>query len=271
MRFATAASAAGGWWWLTERVEYSDDDDRLFALNERTYHHADRSSSRETGKYRDVEVLPYSDEQMSEIASTYDNEWRRGADKLRINDLEIGRELPQIVKGPLTLTDIICYHVGLGWGGMLAGPLKLAYKNRKRIPGFYTRNNLNVYDVAQRCHWENEFAQELGQPAAYDYGAMRTNWMVHLLTNWMGDDAWISSLSARARRFNYIGDTQWMRGRVETVHSERVPPSVDVTVEGVNQRNETTCTGRATVLVSTAGGSPPPLPELSACDFRDPL
>ena len=41
---------------------------------------------------------------MSEIASTYDNEWRRGADKLRINDLEIGEELPQIVKGPLTLT-----------------------------------------------------------------------------------------------------------------------------------------------------------------------
>ena len=100
---------------------------------------------------------------------------------------------------------------------------------------------------------------------------MRTNWMVHLLTNWMGDDAWISSLSARAAPFQLHRRHPVDARPVETVHSERVPPSVDVTVEGVNQRNETTCTGRATVLVSTAGGSPPPLPELSACDFRDPL
>jgi acyl dehydratase len=256
---------------LTQRVEYSDFDGRLFALNERSYHHADRKASGESGKYRDLKILPYSDEQMEEIGQAYDAEWRRGEDKLRVSDVAVGDEVPQIVKGPLTVTDVICYHVGLGWGGMSAGPLKLAYKNRKRIPGFYTRNSLNAYDVAQRCHWESEFAQELGHPTAYDYGAMRTNWMIHLLTNWMGDDCWISRLSSRVRRFNYMGDTQWMRGRVERVDTEATVPSVDVVVEGVNQRGETTTTGTATVLLCGADGSAPDLPDLGVGDLPERL
>ena len=49
---------------------------------------------------------------------------------------------------------------------------------------------------AQRCHWDDEWAQRMGHPAAYDYGVMRTNWMAHLVTDWMGDDAWIWKVSA---------------------------------------------------------------------------
>jgi acyl dehydratase len=120
--------------------------------------------------------------------------------------------------------------------------------------------------VAQRCHWEAEFAQELGHPAAYDYGAMRTNWTGHLITNWMGDDAWISRLSTRIRRFNYVGDTQWMRGRVESIDVAVVPAEVHLVLEAVNQRGETTCQGTATVLLSSSDGVVPELPTVSSLD-----
>jgi acyl dehydratase len=255
----------------THRVEYTDDEDRLFAVNERSYHHADRKASGDSGKYRELQIVPYTEEQLEEIGRAYDAEWRRGPEKLLVIDVSVGSELPKIVKGPLTTTDIICYHVGIGWGGVTTGPLKLAHKNQKRKPGFYTRNSLNVFDVAQRCHWEQDYAQELGHPAAYDYGAMRTNWMVHLLTNWMGDDAWISRLSARARRFNYIGDTQWMQGRVERVEPSGSSPSVDIAVEGINQRGETTFTGDATILLCDSDGARPVLPELRVDDLPDRL
>lgn len=250
----------------TMRVVYFDDADHLYAVNDRTYDYADRAKSGSTGKYRDIQIPPYTDEQMEEIESAYDAEWRRGADPLRASDVTVGHELPTIVKGPLTLTDILCYHIGTGWGGS-AGPLKLAYQTRKRRPGFYTRNSLNVPDVAQRCHWEAEYAQQLGHPAAYDYGAMRTNWMVHLVTNWMGDDAWISRLSTEARRFNYIGDTQWIRGRVTDVRSDVPPACVDVEMEGTNQRGEVTCRGNASVLLSSANGDAPDLPDLAIDDI----
>jgi acyl dehydratase len=251
---------------LTHRILYTDDDGQIFALNERDYHHADRKASGETGKYRDIKIAPYSDEEMDAIGAAYENEFRRGAERLRVDQVSAGDELPEIVKGPLTVTDIMAYHVGLGWGGMGGGPLRLAHKNRKRVPGFYTKNSLNVFDVAQRCHWESEFAQELGHPAAYDYGAMRTNWTGHLITNWMGDDAWISRLSTRIRRFNYVGDTQWMRGRVESVDAASVPAEAKLVLEAVNQRGETTCQGTATVLLSSADGDVPELPVVSSLD-----
>ena len=71
----------------------------------------------------------------------------------------------------------------------------------------------------------------------------------------------------RAPRFNYIGDTQWMRGRIERVEAASSLPAVDVSIEGVNQRGETTCTGEATVLLCGPDGVPPLLPELRIDDL----
>ena len=41
---------------------------------------------------------------------------------------------------------------------------------------------------------------------------MRETWLIHLCTDWMGDDAWLWKLDCEFRRFNYVGDTQWLRG-----------------------------------------------------------
>ena len=50
---------------------------------------------------------------------------------------------------------------------------RLGYKNRKRIAPFYIKNEMGVWDVAQRLHWDNEWAKAIGNPLAYDYGVMR--------------------------------------------------------------------------------------------------
>ena len=43
----------------------------------------------------------------------------------------------------------------------------------------------------QRVHWDPEFARRSGNPTTFDYGRMRETWMIHLCTDWMGDDAWL--------------------------------------------------------------------------------
>lgn len=253
---------------LPHRLVYTDGDGVLYAVYEQTYHHADRKASGEKGKYRETKIEPYSEEALAEIAEAYDNEFTRGAEKLLVSDVSVGDELPLMVKGPLTVTDVIAYHVGASSGAM---PLKLAHQSSRRKPGFYVKNKLNVADLALRCHWEDEYAQYLGHPAAYDYGLMRTNWVIHYLTNWIGDDGWISRMSSQTRRFNYIGDTQWFRGRVVAIDAEGDAPSVDVTIEGVNQRGETTTLGKATVLVCRADGTVTTLPEMSLNDLPERL
>src|SRR5437667_11132938 len=101
-----------------------------------------------------------------------------------------------------------------------------------------------------RCHWEDEMAQQSGNPMAYDFGVLRHAWLCHLITNWMGDEAWLWKIDNRIRRFNYIGDTTWFRGEVvgKSVDADG-NHLVELDVQGVNQREEVNSSGRATVLL----------------------
>ena len=51
----------------------------------------------------------------------------------------------------------------------------------------------------QRVHWDPEWARRAGNPTTYDYGRMRETWLIHLCTDWMGDDAWLWKLECEFR------------------------------------------------------------------------
>ena len=61
---------------------------------------------------------------------------------------------------------------------------------------------------------EDSRAQTIGIPGAYDYGCQRISWVDNLITNWMGDDGFIKNLNGTLKRFNIVGDTHWMKGKV---------------------------------------------------------
>src|SRR5262249_32840125 len=110
--------------------------------------------------------------------------------------------------------------------------------------------------------------QRMGHPAAYDYGVMRSCWMVHLVTNWMGDDAWVWKVSASVRKFNYMGDTHFISGSVREV--DRDTNAVTIAVSGVNQRGEATCDGRVVVILQPADGGPVVIPDYEPADVPEP-
>ena len=237
---------------VSHRVSWDDDDGWPFAYRFLDYWHASREKSGQAGKYRHLDRSPYTDEDLERIESCYDAETVRGATPLLIDDVHVGDQLGPIVKGPLGVTDIICWHMGVGMGDYGVAALKLGHQNRKRVPKFYQRNDMGYWEAAQRCHWDQPWAERLGHPAPYDYGIMRTTWMVHLLTNWMGDDAWIWKLSSSVRKFNYIGDVHYVTGVVREV--DHPANTVTVDMEGINQRGEPTSNGRAVIILPTQDG-----------------
>jgi hypothetical protein len=161
-----------------------------------------------------------------------------------------GDELPRLVKGPLTVTDMVCWHVGMGMGLYGVAPLRLGWRNRQRIPRFYAPDELGIPDVQQRVHWDVAAAKAVGNPTTYDYGRMRETWLIHLCTDWMGDDAWLWKLGCELRLFNYVGDATWLGGRVVRKYlADGDRPAVDLEVWGRNQRGEVTCPGQASVLL----------------------
>jgi hypothetical protein len=91
---------------------------------------------------------------------------------------------------------------------------------------------------------------------------MRETWLVHLCTDWMGDDAWLWKLDCQFRKFNYVGDTHWMRGTVTRKYvAEGDRPAVDLDLWGENQRGDTTTPGHASILLPSREHGPMRLPD----------
>jgi acyl dehydratase len=246
---------------VSHRVEWRDDGGTVVAARYLDFWHTEREASGAAGKYRDIPRGRYTAQELAELDRLYEDEAVRGAEPRWWDDVRVGDDLGTIAKGPLTLTDMITYHIGIGWGGYGGGTGKVAYKNRRRVPRFYPPNEFGVPDSAQRCHWEDAWAQHLGHPAAYDYGAMRTNWMAHLITNWAGDAGWLWKMSAAVTKFNYLGDAHRVSGSVTALRQGPTTAEADVRVEGRNQRDEVTCWATATVLLPArdrAVSVPPP-------------
>jgi acyl dehydratase len=85
--------------------------------------------------------------------------------------------------------------------------------------------------------------------------------MIHLVTNWMGDDAWLWKISASVRKFNYHGDTTTITGVVSEVDPEA--STATIALAGVNQRGETNCDARMVVLLPPSGGGHAEIPSFN--------
>ena len=253
---------------------FRDETGTLLSGQYRLMVRTEREKAQEKKKYDAVTIEPYSDAQIDEIEAQYANERPRGAEPRWFEDVQEGDAVGPMVKGPLTITDMVCWHAGMGMGLYGVKPLRLGYENRRRIPRFFHRDELNVPDVMQRVHWDPAFARRSGNPTTFDYGRMRETWLIHLCTDWMGDDAWLWKLDCEFRRFNYVGDTQWLRGQVTRKYlADGSRPAVDVELAAVNQRGEVTTPGAATILLPSREHGPVRLPDppSAAGDLQEAL
>jgi acyl dehydratase len=210
--------------------------------------YTERKKAREKGKYSSIEDPSYSKDDIAALDEIYAAEKVRGAEPRYWEDVVVGEEMGKMAKGPLTTTDMIVFHAG-GYGFVPYGlkTSRLAWKNRQRIPAFYIDNAYGVPDVAQRVHWDSEWAKAIGNPRAYDYGVLRECWIHHFLTDWMGDGGFVVRQHDEIRKFNYEGDIQYLTGKVDGKREEDGMMLVDVAIEVRNQRGDTTAQADATI------------------------
>lgn len=210
----------------------------------------ERKTAKKKGKYSAIKPAEYTDKEIADIDEIYAAEQVRGAETRYWDDVKPGDSLGKMAKGPLTVTDVICFHSG-GYGFVPYAPTvgRLAHKNRKRIAPFYIKNEQGIPDVAQRLHWDPLWAQAIGNPMAYDYGVMRENYLFHYLADWAGDDGVITHVHDEIRKFNYMGDTQIITGEVTGKREENGQSLIDVKAVFTNQRGEETVKATATIAL----------------------
>jgi acyl dehydratase len=209
----------------------------------------ERSAAKEKGKYKKLELAaPYTAQQLDEIARLYAQEHIRGAEPLYFEDVAIGQALPQIVRGPYTATTAVAFEQG--WGGLFIKAHGYWFDYLRRHPAAGIPNAYNIPEPPEAVHWDSALARSVGVPEAYDYGPERIAWLATLLTNWIGDDGFLSELYCEVRRFNLIGDLTYCRGKVvsKEEHDARAG-TVKLEIEAVDQRGDSTAGGWAQVTL----------------------
>ena len=215
----------------------------------------DRDHAREQGtKYTEVKAKPphrYTEAELERIYSLYAREEVRGATPRYIEDVAVGEALPDMAKGPMTVTGFIAY--AQGWGGLYIRANKLAWKMIHRHKGLGIPNRFGIPDCPERVHWEPEFAHMVGAPGAYDYGPERCSWLTHHMTNWMGDAGFLRRATCKIRRHNPEGDLLFISGKVVAKRIEAGRYLVDIEQQAVNQDGELSVLGTGTVELPSRG------------------
>jgi acyl dehydratase len=196
-------------------------------------------------KKETAERYKYSPEEITEIAAGYRNEERRGSAPRYWEDCNVGDTLPVVLKGPLTLVDIVGFYAGRR---TVYNVMKLAFAERDRHPSnCYISPATGVPMHPAAGHFDVEIAKEVGFPGAYDQGWQRLNWGGHLLTNWCGDHGFVRKYSGRVLVPNLVGDLTNLTGEVVEKIKEQGEALVQVKWWGTNQRGERNCDGLATI------------------------
>ena len=207
-----------------------------------------RDVARDRDKYGYMKVKRWTPEEITAIRAEYAREQIRGATPRHWEDTHVGEELPAIIKGPWTPMTSICFVQG--WGGLYIRANAIAFEMYERHPALGIPDGHGIPQPPERVHWEDEFAREVGVPAAYDYGPERVSWASNLLTNWMGDDGFLRKLAVRVERFNIAGDLTRFSGRVTAKYPDADGhPAVDIALQGTNQRGEISVQGMAAVTL----------------------
>lgn len=228
---------------ITETV-YHNQRDELVGKNRAFLMRMERSQESRKGKYEGVGKHRWTPEELQAIDEAYQRQERRGATPRDWDDVQVGAELAPILKGPLTLTDVVCHM--MGWGSPYAFAHGIARDYYRRHPGITIVDpETNVPDSAERIHFDDVFARIVGVPAAFDIHGMRVSWLGHLMTDWIGDDGDLRYLQVRLRQPNLMGDLTTCKGKVTGKSIRDGAHLVECDVWCENQRGEVTAQGRA--------------------------
>jgi len=207
---------------------YTNQDDKLVGIWRQLTMTYAREDAKERERYNGGNTLE-EQQIMRVLPSRKVPVTARGATPLYYEDVTIGAELPPLVK-KLTITGIVAQAQALRQG---------IYVPCDESPGI-------------GCHWHYlpHVAWEMvGFPSAFDFGYIRSNWSAQLLTDWIGDDGWLSKLTVQIRSPVLAGDTITNKGTVINKYVEGNQHLVECEIWMENQRGDIPLRGNATVIL----------------------
>jgi len=183
----------------------------------------------------------YSPEELSHITALYNGEVLRGAVPRRVGEVHAGEQLPPAVLGPTTIWDMVVMTVGRQDQELL--PM-MALKNQPNAPSVPDPVT-GVPKCFMECHLANDTAWGQGLPAAIHAGAVDRSLLVRIVTNWMGDQGFITRFCWQPLLDTYVGDTLFAEATVTAVDTAAGLCQIEAQLR--NQNGQKTAAAQITV------------------------
>jgi acyl dehydratase len=159
------------------------------------------------------------------------NRIRRGNMPRLWEDVAEGAEIEQLDKGTYTNTELYLFtHAALS-----------THRSRMVDEG--------TIDMGAGGRADPEYAKNnRAQATSFDYGPQRICWLIQAVTDWMGDEGDLLSISTQLRRPNLVGDTNRVVGSVIRRFTDGPDDHrVEIEVRNLNQDDVVTASGTAVV------------------------
>lgn len=199
----------------------------------------------------------YGREALAAIYEAIEAEEIRGSRPRYYEEVKVGDALAPVIKGPLSLSDMVAWAMGIGWQriALAHGPKLL---HLRANPGLsYIDPETGVPEPIANSHFLPSAARILmGSPLPMDLGFQRVCWLGQAVTHWMSDAGFLRKLETRLKGFVRFGDTSWCQGKVVGKGLEQGEGRVELVLSCSNQHGEITAEGKALVALprNPAGG-----------------
>ena len=142
------------------------------------------------------------------------------AKQVYYEDVEEGKEIPQLVKNPTTQQLV-------KWAG---------------ASGDY-------YQI----HYDKDFAQAAGLPGVIVHGRLKSSFLGQLMSDWVGEEGWVKKISVQHRGMDFPGEQMTCKGTVTKKHIQDGEHIVELEIWTENPRGEKTAPATATVALPSRG------------------
>ncbi len=113
-------------------------------------------------------------------------------------------------------------------------------------------------------HYDDSFAESMGVGKPIVHGALKRQWLVQMLTTWIGDEGFLKKFSCSYRAMDWPrlmkstlepheGETWWCKGKVTKKYVEDDEHYVDCDIRIENGKGEVTTPGKTTVILPSRG------------------
>lgn len=196
--------------------DYRDENGELIARSGCEVVHFERGSAQKRAAERKFELPhPWTDSELEAIDKQILAESPRGGIPRYWEDVEVGDEIDTLTKGPIGMTDEVAF-VASG-----ATPIPRLAAHRASLQQYEARPawafrdpHTKALEPIYAVHYNDQAAHAMGVAMSYDVGVQRHCWQLQLLTDWMGDDAWLKRSTMQLRGFVFLSDVISLGGRV---------------------------------------------------------